>query len=70
MFVYCGVGTLFLVAGKLFLVDLQYLEAVWRILLFLGFGGLFLLLSYFFQGVSKRPDANNMSMQHRWTPKT
>lgn len=41
-----GVATLFLVVAKLFLWDLAGLEPVWRVLLFLGFGGLFLLLSY------------------------
>lgn len=51
---YCGVSTLFAVAAKLFLIDLQYLEAIWRILLFLGFGALFLVISYFFQNVVKR----------------
>lgn len=43
-----GLVTLLVVVGKLFIVDLSELEAVWRILLFLGFGGLLLLLSYFF----------------------
>ncbi|HET7478286.1 MAG TPA: DUF2339 domain-containing protein [Rubrobacteraceae bacterium] len=42
-----GMATLFLVVGKLFLFDLAGVEAVWRILLFLGFGGLFLGLSYY-----------------------
>ncbi len=42
-----GMATLFLVVGKLFLVDLAGVEAVWRILLFTGFGGLFLVLSYY-----------------------
>jgi uncharacterized membrane protein len=41
-----GVATLFLVVAKLFLWDLAGLDPLWRILLFLGFGGLFLLLSY------------------------
>ena len=41
-----GVATLFLVVAKLFLWDLAALDPLWRILLFLGFGGLFLLLSY------------------------
>ncbi len=50
-----GMATLFLVVGKLFLVDLVGVEAVWRILLFLGFGGLFLVLSYY--------------LQHLWRPK-
>ncbi len=44
-----GMATLFLVVGKLFLVDLAGVEAVWRIMLFLGFGGLFLVLSYYLQ---------------------
>ncbi len=43
-----GLVTLLVVVAKLFIVDLSELEAVWRILLFLGFGGLLLLLSYFF----------------------
>ncbi len=43
-----GLGTLFLVVGKLFVVDLSTLDAGWRILLFLGLGGLLLGLSYFF----------------------
>ena len=34
---------------KLFLVDLAVLAPVWRIMLFMGFGGLFLVLSYYFQ---------------------
>ena len=41
-----GVATLFLVVAKLFLWDLAALDPLWRVLLFLGFGGLFLLLSY------------------------
>jgi uncharacterized membrane protein len=46
-----GLVTLFVVVGKLFLVDLAWVGAVWRILLFLGFGGLFLLLSYYLQSL-------------------
>jgi hypothetical protein len=46
-----GLGTLFLVVGKLFLWDLAGVEAIWRVLLFLGFGGLFLLLSYYLQSL-------------------
>ena len=44
-----AMGTLLIVVGKLFLVDLVELETIWRILLFLGFGGLFLILSYYFR---------------------
>lgn len=44
-----GILTLFLVVGKLFLVDLVWVDAIWRIFLFLGLGGLFLILSYYLQ---------------------
>jgi uncharacterized membrane protein len=46
-----GMGTLLLVVAKLLLVDLISLDAVWRILLFLGFGGVFLVLSYYLQAL-------------------
>jgi uncharacterized membrane protein len=49
--VYSGVATLFLVVAKLFLVDLVELDPLFRVLLFLGLGSAFLLLSYFFQNV-------------------
>lgn len=41
-----GMATLFLVVGKLLLWDLAWAEPILRVLLFLGFGGLFLVLSY------------------------
>ncbi|MEM6784922.1 MAG: DUF2339 domain-containing protein [Bacteroidota bacterium] len=41
-----GLVTLLVVIGKLFVVDLAELDAVWRILLFLGFGALLMLISY------------------------
>ena len=44
-----AIGTLLLVVGKLLLVDLAELEAIWRVFLFLSFGGGFLVLSYYFQ---------------------
>lgn len=43
-----ALATLFVLVGKLFLVDLVAVETVWRILLFAGFGGLFLFISYFY----------------------
>ena len=46
-----ALGTLLLVVIKLFLVDLAQLEALWRILLFLGFGGVFLILGYYLQAL-------------------
>ena len=44
-----GMSTVFLVVGKLFLVDLSQLQAIWRILLFIGLGGAFILLGYYLQ---------------------
>lgn len=44
-----GMTTIFLVVGKLFLVDLSQLQALWRILLFMGFGSIFLFLGYYWQ---------------------
>ncbi len=44
-----AIGTIFLVVAKLFFVDLSKLEAIWRILLFIGFGGVLLIISYYLQ---------------------
>ena len=46
-----GLATLALFVGKLFLVDLATLPALWRIALFLGAGGGFLLVSYALPGL-------------------
>ena len=46
-----GISTLFALAAKLFIFDLSYVDAIWRIYLFLSFGGLFLLVSYYFQNL-------------------
>jgi hypothetical protein len=43
-----GLGTLGVVIVKLFFVDLAALEAIWRVLLFLGLGAGLLVLSYAF----------------------
>jgi uncharacterized membrane protein len=48
-----GLSTLFLVVFKLFVFDLTGLEPIWRILLFMGFGVVFLALSYFFRNLWK-----------------
>jgi len=37
------------VVVKLFLVDLAQLQAIWRILLFMGFGSVLLLVGYLIQ---------------------
>jgi uncharacterized membrane protein len=50
-----AIGTLFLVVGKLFLLDIVWLDPFWRILLFLGFGGVFLAISYYFQRLFRGP---------------
>jgi len=42
-----AVGTLFLAVAKLVLYDLSQVEPLWRILLFLGFGAVFLAVSYY-----------------------
>lgn len=43
-----GLMTLMAVVVKLFMVDLATVKAIWRVLLFIGFGGVFLGLSYWF----------------------
>jgi uncharacterized membrane protein len=48
-----GLVTLVLLVTKLFVVDLSQLEPIWRVLLFMGFGGLFLVLSYLFPALWK-----------------
>lgn len=44
-----GFATLLLVVIKLFLIDLSQLQAIWRILLFMGFGTILLILGYLIQ---------------------
>ncbi len=57
-----ALATFLVVVVKLFLVDLSQLEPIWRILLFLGFGGLFLVLSYYFTALWKDRDEKDESM--------
>jgi len=47
--------TLGMLVGKLFLVDLRAVDPFWRIVLFLGFGGLFLALAYYFRSLWGTP---------------
>ena len=49
-----GLTTLGLVAAKLIVVDLSQLDAVWRILMFLGFGAVLLGLAYVMNRPSSR----------------
>jgi uncharacterized membrane protein len=48
--------TLFGLVGKLLVIDLAELAAIWRILLFFGFGGAFLILSYFSRMLWQAPE--------------
>ncbi len=48
-----GYGTLVLVIGKLTSMDLANVDAIWRILLFMGFGGAFLGVSFWFGGTRR-----------------
>ncbi len=49
-----ALGVFGIVVGKLILVDLGRLAVVWRILLLMGYGALFLLLSYYFRQLWQR----------------
>ncbi|MDQ3375896.1 MAG: DUF2339 domain-containing protein [Actinomycetota bacterium] len=59
-----GVATLFLVVAKLFLWDLAGLDPLWRVLLFLGFGGLFLILSYHLRNLWNPRDGGDGADPH------
>jgi hypothetical protein len=48
-----GLATLVLVAIKLLIIDLANLDVIWRILIFMGFGGAFLFLSYWVKDLWK-----------------
>ncbi len=48
-----GVATLLLLVGKLFVVDLANLDAIWCILLFMVVGGGFLALGYAFPNLRR-----------------
>ncbi|MCK5127328.1 MAG: DUF2339 domain-containing protein [candidate division Zixibacteria bacterium] len=48
--------TLLIVIAKLFLVDLSRIEAIYRVLIFLGIGGVLMLLSYYFKALWRNDD--------------
>jgi len=56
-----GVATLLIVVVKLFVVDLAALDAIWRIILFLGLGAVLLLASYLFPAFFRGPLASETS---------
>ncbi len=62
-----GMATLFLVVAKLFLWDLAWVEAIWRVLLFMGFGGLFLFLSYYLRTLWNNQDGPHHPGNHSST---
>ncbi len=49
-----GLATLFALVAKLLVVDLAEVAAVWRILLFMGFGAVFLVLGYYLPRLAAR----------------
>ena len=51
-----GLWTLLAAVAKLFLVDLDRVDPFIRILLFLGFGALFLGISYYYRDRWSKPD--------------
>ena len=57
-----ALAALFVVVAKLLMVDLGAVKAIWRVLLLVGFGALFLTLSYFFQSLW-RPDSEKEGFQ-------
>lgn len=54
-----GLATLFLAAAKLVLFDLSQVDPVWRILLSLSFGAVFLAISYRFRSLWGRPTSTS-----------
>lgn len=49
-----GLATMFLAVAKLVLFDLSQVEQIWRILLFMGFGAVFLAIGYYFRRLWER----------------
>lgn len=58
---YLGSFTIAIVVGKLFLVDLIELETIWRILLFIGFGALLIMVSYYLKKIIGNPTPDNQT---------
>ena len=52
---YAGLAVMLL---KLLLLDMATVAAIWRILLFMGFGAVFLMLGYFVPKLGKSPDSD------------
>lgn len=60
---YLGGLTIAVVVGKLFIVDLSRLETIYRILLFLVFGGLLLVVSNYLTKLLRKADSSNEAIK-------
>ncbi|MEM8601653.1 MAG: DUF2339 domain-containing protein [Bacteroidota bacterium] len=65
-----GLATLLVVVGKLFVVDLAELDAIWRILLFLGFGALLMLISYLVPSLWRSDESDGDQPKPTASPET
>ncbi len=60
--------TLVITMIRLFVVDLIHLAPVWRVLLFMGFGSIFLVLSYFFRALWRHPRPESSRIEEENAP--
>ncbi|MCB0284020.1 MAG: DUF2339 domain-containing protein [Calditrichaeota bacterium] len=60
---YLGGLTIAIVVGKLFLVDLSRLETIYRILLFLVFGGLLLMVSNYLTKILRKAESSDETVK-------
>ena len=59
LYVITSVLTLIGIVIKMFIIDLSQVEAIWKIILFIGFGIIFLITSYYFKILWKKQDLDN-----------
>ncbi|WP_448525613.1 DUF2339 domain-containing protein [Parathermosynechococcus lividus] len=60
--------TLIITIIRLFIIDLINLAPVWRVLLFMGFGLIFLVLSYFFRALWRHPPTESSRISENTDP--
>jgi len=60
--------TLIITIIRLFVIDLIQLAPVWRVLLFMGFGLIFLILSYFFRALWRQPPTESSRINGETEP--
>jgi uncharacterized membrane protein len=63
-----ALATLFLAVGKLVLHDMSQVEPIWRILLFLSFGAVFLAISYYFTDLLSSTDKESEVTERNQKP--